>query len=79
MSGLIRDFFKESVKQLSLTVPLPKVVEPTPKGFSSITFGKKNVITLNFGEFNFKSIHIGGYNQICYFPWVGKRCKFGKC
>ena len=39
-------------------------VEPTPKGFSSITLKKNKLETPNFAQCNFNNIHIGGYDQI---------------
>ena len=38
--------------------------DPTPKGFSLITFEQNNLETSNLAECNFNNIHIGRYDQI---------------
>ena len=40
--------FVQKGESIVLTLPLPEGVEPTPKGFSSITFEKHKLETRNF-------------------------------
>ena len=63
--------------------------DPTPKGFSSITFEKHKLETPNFAESKFNNRHIGRCNQIWNFQNLGggevkiwrsvKKCQNYRC